>query len=205
MIGIVITAAAILATALPASAAPGQVIHEHFNGEFAEALWFTSTPASDTSTYVRASQSGRAGSLVAEQVIQSYDAQHNITGATDTVAEVSGGYTFSIDAVNLDTASVNGAVPATTCTFNANFELIGCEPGTLSLDVTWTGQGVITHSTSSSHIRAGALSFTDHLNGTSRDGTATGTAGGVTLVTSEYAVLGQAVSGSTFLCVGNSC
>ncbi len=62
---------------------------------------------------------------------------------------------------------------------------------------------MITHSISSSHIRAVALSFTDHLNGTSRDGTAAGTAAGVSLVASEYAVLGKAVSGSSTLCVGN--
>lgn len=73
------------------------------------------------------------------------------------------------------------------------------------MTATWTGQGPITHSVSTSHVSAGGFSVTDHLNGTSRDATATGTADGLTAGASQYAVLGNAVSGSTTLCIGNTC
>lgn len=167
---------------------------------------YKSTATSDTSTYVRVSQSNRESSLVADQFTQNYDANQNVTGATETLTEVTSGFSFSIDSTRLSAASASGsALPATTCTYDANFNQVSCSPATVRLDVTWTSEGPVTHSASTSHVRAGGFSVTDHLNGTSRDATATGSLDELSLGTSAYAVLGKAVAGSTTLCIGNNC
>jgi hypothetical protein len=189
-------------------AAPHQVLHDHFNGTFAEAVWFNSTPSRDAGLYIRASQSKSTNSLVVEQVIQTRDAQGNFTGATETVAEVTSGYSFSIDATKLTIASIAGSgLAATTCRYDENFALVGCSPGVIDADATWTGQGLITRNTSNSRVRAGGFSVNEHLNGINRDGTATGFVNGITFGASDsqFAILGKAVSGTTTLCIGGSC
>jgi hypothetical protein len=213
LIGLAITVTTLTTAALtallaaaPASAAPNQVRHDHFNGTFAEAVWFNS--ASDAGLYIRASQAKTSNSLAVDEVIQTRDAQGNVTGTTETFADVTSGYSFSIDAVKLTTASIAGTgLPATTCTFNENFDLVGCSPSVLNAEATWTGQGLITHNTNNSRVRAGGFSVNEHLNGTNRDGTATALVNGIAFSTSdsEFAILGQAVSGTTTLCLGGNC
>lgn len=197
---------AAFAAAAPASAASGQVIHFHFNGNFAEASWGSSTATADASTYLRVSQSNRGDKLLAEQFVVNYDAEHNVTGATDTLADVASGFSFTIDAPKLTTAiATASALPATICSYDASFNQTGCTDTTIDLNVTWTGQGPITHNTNNSRVSIPGFSITDHLNGTNRDGTATGSIVGTALGTSGFAILGTAVSGSTTLCVGNGC
>ncbi|HVB44652.1 MAG TPA: hypothetical protein VNF47_18395 [Streptosporangiaceae bacterium] len=204
--GLTLALLTMLATAGTASAATQQVSQYHFNGTFAETLLFASTASSETSTYVRFNETSRGDDLVAEQFTQNYDAQHNFTGATDKLAEVTSGFAVSIDTPGLATASVTAFdLPATTCIYDANFNQVSCGSGTMNLDVTWTGEGPITHSTSASHVKAGGFSVTDHLNGTSRDGTATGNLDGQPVGASQYAILGKAVSGSTTICIGSNC
>lgn len=204
-----ITAALTLVfTAGSASAAPHQVLQDHFNGTFAEAFWFNSTPSRDAGLYIRVSQAKSSNSLVVEETTQTRDAQGNVTGTTETVAEVTSGYSFSIDATKLTTASITASgIPVTTCTYDENFALIGCSPSVIDAGATWTGQGLITRNTSNSRVRAGEFSVNEHLNGTNRDGTATALANGITFSTSDsqFAILGNAVSGTTTLCIGGTC
>jgi YD repeat-containing protein len=207
LIGLAVGALAALALAGPASAAPGQVTHFRFHGSFAQAEWFISTDTSFTDTYVNVSRTKQGSELFVDQYTAHFDASGNFTGATDTSADVTSGFTFSI-ARNLSVASVTGSgLPATTCTYDADYNVIGCTDTTIDVSVTWTGQGPIARETFNQHFKVDGFSETDHFNGTFRDATASGTIGGVPLNAGdlEYADLGTANSGSTVLCIGNSC
>jgi hypothetical protein len=69
-------------------------------------------------------------------------------GYTDTSADVTSGFAFTINK-NLTSARASGSnLPATTCTFDANFNLIGCTDTTIDVSADWTGQGPLGHGTS---------------------------------------------------------
>ena len=73
--------------------------------------------------------------------------------------------------------------------------------------MTWTGQGPITRTVRNALSKTSGFSETDHLSGTSRAATATGTVAGSTLGASElqYAFLGSTNSGTITRCIGLSC
>jgi hypothetical protein len=207
LIGLAVTTLTVLALAGPASAAPGQVTQLRFHGTFAEALWFTSSATSSTDTFVNVSKSMQGSELFVDQFTANYDANGNFTGATDTSAEVTSGFSFAIKQ-SLASASLSGSgLPATTCTFDANFNLIGCSATTIDVTATWTGQGPITRAVFNDHFKSDGFSENDHFNGTDRAATATGTVGGLTLSASElqFADLGTANSGTVTVCIGTSC
>jgi len=188
-----------------AKAAPADVQHFTFRGSFAEALWFTSTDTSATDTYINPSKTRRGEELFVDQFTENFDGNGNFTGATDTFADVTTGFAFTIDATKLSSASVRGsALPATTCSYDADFNPIGCVETTIDVDATWAGQGPIGRDTFAEHFKSDGFSFTDHFHGTSRDATASGTVGGLTLTSSdiEFADMGKANFGETDICVG---
>lgn len=123
--------AIMLVMATPANA---DVFRFHFHGKFAEAAWDVSTPTRDTFASVQATKD----ELFADVFTVRFDTNGNLTGATDTFADVTGGYTFRI-AKKYGSASVSGSgIPAQRCTYDANFDLIGCSDTTINLNVTWT-------------------------------------------------------------------
>jgi hypothetical protein len=208
LIGLAVTAFTVLALAGPASAAPGQVTQFRFHGTFADALWFTSSATSSTDTTISVSTSKQGSELFVDQFTATMDANGNFTGATDTSADVTSGFSFAIDKGTLTSASTSGSgLPATTCTFDANFNLIGCSATTIDVTVTWTGQGPITRAVVNDHFKSAGFSVTDHFNGTDRAATATGTVAGSTLSASElqFADLGFTNSGTITRCIGLSC
>jgi hypothetical protein len=95
-------------------------------------------------------------------------------------------------------------LPATRCSFDANFNLIGCSDTTIDADVAWSGQGPISRSVSVEHTHRGGLTIVDHFNGTVRDATATGTVAGVTLTADdlEFADLASTNTGRVQICIG---
>ena len=209
LIGLAVTALTVLAVAAPASAAPGQVkqvTHFRFSGTFAEAGWSISSATSSTSTYVNVSQSTQGTELYVDQFTENL-ANGNITGATDTFADVTSGFSLTIEK-SLASASTSGSgLPATTCTYDADFNQIGCSDTTIDVNANWTGQGPITRSVYNNHFKTVGFSENDHFSGTSRTATATGTVGGLTLSAAELqgADLGTAKSGTTTICIGSSC
>jgi hypothetical protein len=216
LIGLAVTTFTLLALAGPTSAASGQVTTSaasgpvtqfKFHGTFADALWETSSATSFTDTFVSVSKSLQGSELFVDQFTANFDASGNFTGATDTSADVTSGFSFAIDKT-LTSASTSGSgLPAMTCTFDANFNLIGCSATTIDVNVTWTGQGPISRGVFNDHFKSDGFSVTDHFNGTDRDATATGTVVGLTLSASEllFANLGTANAGTTFVCIGTSC
>jgi hypothetical protein len=207
LIGLAVTTFTVLALAGPASAASGQVTRFSFHGTFAEALWFTSSATSSTDTFVNVSKSMQGSELFVDQFTANFDTNGNFTGATDTSADVTSGFSFATKQT-LASASLSGSgLPATTCTFDANFNLIGCSATTIDVTVAWTGQGPISRAVFNDHFKSDGFSENDHFNGTDRAATATGTIGGLTLSASElqFADLGTANSGTVTVCIGTSC
>jgi len=207
LLGLAVTALAVLAFAGPAGAATGQVTHFRFSGTSADAFWFTSTATSRTDTSVFVSKSKQGSELFADQFTATFDSSGNFTGATDTSAEVTSGFSFTL-LQPLDSASLSGlGVPGQTCTFDANFNLIGCTATTIDVTVAWTGQGPISRSVFNDHFKSDGFSETDHFNGTFRIATATGTFNGSTLTAGDlqFAFLATDSSGTVTVCIGTSC
>jgi hypothetical protein len=205
--GLAVAAFTLLALAGPASAAPGQVTHLRLSGTVADALWITSSPTSSTFTSVDVSKSRQDSALVVDQVTNNHDASGVFIGGTETFAYVTSGFSFTLRQP-LASASLSGSgLPASTCTFDANFNTIGCSATTIGVSVTWTGQGAITRGWFNEHFKNGGFSQIDHFYGTSRHAVATGTVAGLTLSVSElqFAHLGTVKAGTVTICVGGSC
>jgi hypothetical protein len=203
LIGLAVTMFTVLALAGPASAASGQVTQFKFHGTFAEAMWFTSsdTSTADTSVHVSTEQ----GSVL---IVDQFIADFANGTFTETFAEVTSGFSFAIDKALLGNASLSGSgVPATTCTFDRDFNLIGCSATTIDVNVTWTAQGPISRGVFNHHFKSDGFSEIDHFNGTDRDATATGTVGGLPLSASdlEFADLGTTNAAIITICIGTSC
>ncbi|HEX2309049.1 MAG TPA: hypothetical protein VHI14_12075 [Jatrophihabitantaceae bacterium] len=187
--------------------ASGQVTQFRFSGKSADAAWETSTATSVTDAAVTVSTSNQGSHLFVTQFTAYFDTNGNFTGATDTIADVTSGFSFALGQ-SLASASLSGSgLPATTCTFDANFNQIGCTASTIDVTVTWTGQGPISRGVTTSHSKSDGFSVTNHFNGTFRDATATGTVGGLTLSASElhFADLAITKTGTTIVCIGNGC
>lgn len=182
----------------------------HFtaHGILAEADWFTSSATSFTETLINASRSKQGSLLFVDQFTGNRDANGNVTTYTDTSADVTTGFSFAIDKTALTSASTSGSgLPATTCTFDADFNEIGCSPMRIDVNATWTGQGPIGRSVGNLHFKIDGFSVISHSNGTSRDATATGTAGGLTLAAADlqFADLRNKHDSETTICIGNDC
>jgi hypothetical protein len=207
LLGLAATTITLLALAGTASAASDQVTHFKFTGTFANAFWFTSSATSATGTSISVSKSSQGSRLFVERFTSNYDTNGNITGSTDTSVVVTSGFSFALQQP-LASASLSGSgLPATTCTYDANFNQIGCSATTIDVTAAWTGQGPILRGVSNLHFKTDGFSETDHSNGTDRNAVATGTFNGDTLTASElqYADLGTTNSGSIYVCIGTSC
>ena len=197
------TALTVLAFAGPAGAASGQVTQFRFHGTFADAFWSTSS----TLTSLSVSKAKQGSELIVDQFIVNTDANGNITGATDTSADVTSGFSFAIHQPLASASTSASGLPATACTFDANLNLIGCSPTTIDLTATWTGQGPIVRGVTNSRFKIDGISETDHFNGTLRTATATGTVAGLTLNESESQASDLGVTNSAVIsrCIGLSC
>jgi hypothetical protein len=179
-----------------------------FHGTFADAFWFTSSATSFTATSVNVSTSMRGSELIVDQLIGNLDANGNFAGGTDTSADVTSGFLFTIQKSQLASAEASGSgLPAETCTIDANGNPVSCTATTIDVNANWTGQGPISRSVSDRHFKTNGFSENDHFNGTDRAATATGTIGGLTLSASDlqFADLGSANSGTITLCKGTGC
>src|SRR4051812_13645509 len=124
IIGAVVGAVVLSAVAfLPfgsAGAAPNQTEHFKFHGDVAEAAW--SRGSVDTFVGVQNTKTGTE--LFLDQTTSTS------TGFTDLFVDVSSGFTFTI-ASKLTNASLTATnVSATRCTFDNDFNEIGCNATT---------------------------------------------------------------------------
>jgi hypothetical protein len=186
-----------------AVAAPGQTFQFHLNGSFAEAQWQTQTTNSITDTFVSAGHNQPSATfLVFDEFTTTFDNSGNITGHTDVSGAVNSGVSFSI--VNpLASAAASASVPATSCSYDANFNLIGCvDVGTVDVSASWTGQGPIARGTFNSNFRVDGFHEISHFTGSNREATATATLDGTSLGTGDliFANIGTAKSGNLTVC-----
>jgi hypothetical protein len=180
------------------------VLSIRFHGTFADAFWFSPTSSTSfTATTINVTPS----QLAVDQFTGNTDASGNFIGGTDTFADVTSGFSFSIDKARLTTASTSGSIPGTTCAVDVNGNETNCTATTINLTVAWTGQGPIARQVANQHFKAAGFSESDHFNGTDRTATATGTFSGSTLNASDlqFADLGFANSGTILRCIGLSC
>ena len=161
---------------LPAEAAnanPGQVIHIRFVGPMGDAAWDTGPGPNATSTLVLAEPS----QLIVDQATGTEDTDGVITNGTDTSADVTSGFSFTIDKAQLTTASLSASgIPATSCAIDGIGNDTNCTPTTIDLTVAWTSLGPIQHVTTQNlHQSFGDTIENLHMNGTLRLGNAIGT------------------------------
>lgn len=159
---------------------------------YAEASWETRTATSITDAGVLAASThrdlpgttgpgGGAGTHIFVDLRTMYlDGNGQPLGGVD-VSGNANGVPFTIDTLNLSTASVNTAVPATTCTLDAAGNPTTCvDGGTLNVAVSWNGEGEISKGSfyEDHFLDPGSFVFIDRLSGTSRQASATATMGG---------------------------
>lgn len=96
--------------------------------------------------------------------------------APDRVTEVTSGFMYSIDRVNLSAASVNGTdLPGTQCSIQADGSRTDCTAVTQSVDLAWSSQGAaVTEEAWYSRIE-GCHVTKHHVTTVTRDADVTGT------------------------------
>lgn len=167
---------------------------------FAEASWETRTATSITDAGVLAAATqrdlpgttgpaGGAATHISVDLRTMYlDGSGQPVGGVDVSGGASGDVPFTIDTLNLTTASVDTVVPATTCTLDAAGNPTTCvDGGTLNVAVAWTGQGEISKGSlyEDHFLDPGSFVFIDRSSGTFRQASATATIGGQTFNTSN--------------------
>jgi len=171
---LLISALAMAFAAGPAAAA-ATVIHTTFHGTSAEAVWRQGGPSFFTETFVNVTKMPNGQQLSVGQITENYDSEGAFAGAVGTSTRVTTGFSYTIDASQLSNASASGSdLPATTCTYDTNYDLIGCVDSTIDVNVSWTGQGELIRGNSLHHDRTGGIVVTAHLQGVFRDATASG-------------------------------
>jgi hypothetical protein len=205
LVGLAVTALAVLAFAGPAGAAT--VTQLHFSGTGASAFWSDSTTGTDTVVDVERTNQGFE-ELLAAQTVCSFDSSGNCFDWTFTSADVTSGFSFTFQRP-LASASVSGlGLPAQACTVVHNV-VIGCTPTTIDVTVAWTGQGPITRGVQNGHFKTDGFSETFYFSGSTRDAPASGTFNGSTLTAGEPpqqgGFLADTVGGTVTVCIGTSC
>ncbi len=211
LMGLAVAALTVVSLAVPASAAAGQVTHLRFSGTLAEAYWSVGPQDATTETYVAVSQSRQGSQLAYDRFAPAVDASGTVT-YKEVFADVTDGFTSTVDTARLTGASVSGTgLAATECTFDADGNEIGCSPTTIDVSVNWTGQGAIGRQVANTHFKRGAYSFRSHLVGTNRDATAAGTFTGpfgsdsLTADGLQWATLSNTREAETTICIGGNC
>jgi hypothetical protein len=204
LLWLVATASALLALAAPSSAT--QVIHAEFNGPFAAGVWSNITANSETDTVLFVS-TGNSPELFIDQFTANFDINHHFTGGTETrVENVTSGFSFHMKQPLANADLTASGLPATTCTYDASFNQIGCTGTTIDANASWIGQGPINHTSVTDRFTSNGFTEIDHGNGSIRDATATGTVGGFTLTASDldFALLEKENFAGVVICLGTS-
>jgi hypothetical protein len=184
---------------------------------YAEANWETRTATSITDASVLAAAThrgqpgttgpgGGAGTHIFVDLRTMYlDGSGQPVGGVDVSGNANGDVPFAIDALKLTTASVDTAVPATTCTLDAAGNPTTCaDGGTLSVGASWAGQGEITNGVlyKDHFLDPGTFVYIDQASGTFRQANATATIGGQTFDASDEGMvdMGNNVGLTVLIC-----
>lgn len=172
-----VAAVSLLGITGTAGAVGSPVTHVRSNMAFADASWYRESGDHFWASSVTAGRSlSRSGSE-----LHLWKAEGTMGGSTTSInADVTSGFTFTIDARHLSSASLSATnLPATRCTYDENGELVGqCTDTAVDVSITWSGQGAISKGSYSEHVRTGGSSMKVHVLWTSRDARATGSLNG---------------------------
>lgn len=185
-----VTAVSLLGFTGTAGAASSPVTHVRSNTAFADASWYKESGDQFWASGISARRSlwGSGSELHLSQTVGT-----NGGSTTSISADVTTGFTFTIDSKRLNGASLSAAdLPATLCTYDENGELVGqCTDTTVDVHVTWSGQGAMTKGSYTEHVRSGGSMMKLHVLFTNRDALATGSLNGaLSAADLEFASLG---------------
>lgn len=174
---VAVAALGLFGAAGTAGAEGSPVSHARSNTASAQADWYAESgdQFSETGVWAGSSLSGAGSELHLWKTVGT------LGGESTTInADATSGFTFTIDAKRLSGASLTATdLPASLCTFDENGEQVGeCTDTTVDVDVSWTGQGVITSGSYTDHVRSGNSMTKVHVQWTDRDAVATGSLGG---------------------------
>lgn len=196
------TTFAVLGIAGPAQAAPAQVTQIRFSGSEVEASWRVDSGTTQIDTTVMAIQSKRSPELYVARMV------FDDSGITETTADVTSGYAFAIDLPHLGDATLTAtALPAETCTYDSEYNQIGCDATTVDVSVAWNATSPVTHTVVTDRFQGPGVLLTDHYNGKTRAATASGTYNGSPLTSDDPGSADLAIvkQGFTQVCLGGTC
>jgi hypothetical protein len=198
----VLSVVVLLVGSSTAAASPGDTVHIRLNRSFAQALWETHTSNSSTEPYVFAERDRQgATTLYFDEFTRYFDDNGNFAGSTDVSGQADTGVSFSAESLSSVTASAT--VPVTSCSYDADFNLIACvDAGTRHVSAHWTGEGPISRGTTTTNFNEDGVHQISHVVGADRQAIATATVDGSSLGAGAllFAYLGTAVSGYVTIC-----
>ena len=198
--GVVVTIA--LVAAVGASAAAGQTEHYKLQGATAQAIW----QHGNTLTLVDAQSDSDFGTIVFfDRFTPHFDRHGNFTGGTDLSGAAFGRRASLSLGKLLSSAQLAASIPVKRCTVTASGSETGCtRAGSITLTLTFTGVGPTAHSGSNDHFHYPGVTITDHLVGTEREATVTGSIAGRQVLARDLqeAVIGHLKGGGLYICHG---
>jgi hypothetical protein len=191
-----------LVAAVGASAAAGQTEHYKLQGATAQAIWLHG----NTFTLVDAQSDSVFGTIVFfDRFTPHFDQHGNFIGGTDVSgAAVGRRVSLSLGKL-LSSATLTASIPIKRCTITASGNETGCtREGSIALTLAFTGVGPTAHGGSNDHFHYPGVTITDHLVGTQREATVTGTIAGQHVLARDLqeAIIGHLQGGGLYLCHG---
>ncbi len=204
-IGLAVAALTALSFAVPAFAAPASaasspdVYTYNYSGTYAGAFWYHDSSTGGvthyTGTMVNVSNRNQDSHLYLQSGTEHWGAGTSWSRYL-SVDATSG---FSLKVTPWDSATLSAQnLPATITFYDGITGQETTEYTTVDVNLSWTGQGTITHGVGNTHTSDGYVTFTSHSNGFWRLATATGTITGITLDPADlsYADMGRTSYGA---------
>jgi len=134
-----------------------------------------------------------------------FDQHGNFTGGTDLSGDSFGrGASVSVGKL-LSSAKVTAHIAVRRCTITASGNETGCtRAGSITITLTFTGVGPTARGGSNDHFHYPGVTITDHMVGTQRQATVTGTIAGQHVIARDLqeAIIGHLKGGGLFACHG---
>jgi hypothetical protein len=193
---------AVLVAAVWASTAAANVVHYRLQGATAQAIW----QHGSTTTLVDGQSDTVFGTFIFfDRFTPHFDQHGNFTGGTDLSGDSFGrGTSVSVGKL-LSSAKVTANIAVRRCTIDANGNETGCtRAGSIAITLTFEGVGPTARGGSNDHFHYPGVTITDHMVGTQRQATVTGTIAGQHVIARDLqeAIIGHLKGGGLFACHG---
>jgi hypothetical protein len=197
-----IVAIFVLVAAVWASTAAANVVHYRLQGATAQAIW----QQGNTTTLVDGQSDTIFGTLVIfDRFTPHFDQHGNFTGGTDLSGAAFGRRASVSVGKLLSSAKLTANIAVKRCTITASGNPTGCtNAGSITITLSFTGVGPTAHGGSNDHFHYPGVTITDHMVGTQREATVTGTIAGQPVLARNLqgAVIGHLKGGGLTACHG---